>query len=140
MREKVKAVLSGNQYKDDILGKMQWTVKEKRRIISREDISISVQNKIRGKQGDDGKVVCFTFRNDCPELFTDSGYVQFCVYKNRVFFRQASNDDGYKITNASKTSKNRYVKIPGVDLFKDFVGDYELKYDSFLELYYVEKV
>lgn len=139
MREKVKAVLSGNQYKEDIMSKMNWMKKEKGRYLCDKDITISLQLKARGKTEDKGKVICFAFRNDCWELVTENEYIQVGTYKNRLFIRQADKDTGYKISKNNNTCNNRYCKMPNVESLKDFIGDYDLKYDDFLEMYYVEK-
>lgn len=139
MQKPKATLLSGTQYKEEILDKMNWLQKEKQRTVGGADISISVQTKNRGNAKDGGKVVCVTFRNGCHDLITDTEYIQLGVYKNRVFIRQVDSADGYKLSKPGGTARNRYVKMPGVDVLKDFIGDYELKYDNFLDMYYVEK-
>lgn len=139
MREKVKAVLRGNeQYKEEFLAKMDWVEKTKTRHVAHTDITVSIQVKKRGATKDSHKVACFTFRNGVAELLTTTNYIQVCVHKNRLFIREADNVSGYKITSPT-TSVSKYCKMPALDVFDEFVGDFELKYDDFLELYYIEK-
>lgn len=139
MREKVKAVLRGNeQYKEEFLAKMDWVEKTRRRHITNADVTVSVQVKKAGATKDSHKVICFTFRNEVIEKLTTTNYIQVCVHKNRLFIREADKVSGYKITQPA-TSINKYCKMPVLDVFSEFAGDFELKYDDFLELYYIEK-
>ena len=82
----------------------------------------------------------FTFRNEVWGLFGDR--VEFAIYKNRVLFRSASNGEGLAFTTGSSKCPNKYFKVKideNTQILKDkFIGDYELKYDSFYELYYIE--
>lgn len=142
MREKVKAVLPGKAYKNEILGRLEWITKERStgKKVSSCDISVAL-TKRRGTG--DFTHVNFTFRNGIESIICsdkESEYIQFCVHKNRIFFRQAESTVGYKLYYASaKCAKNKYTKIPVFEGADGFVGDYELKYDDFLELYYIDK-
>ena len=75
-------------------------------------------------------------RNGKKNLFEDKA-ISYAIFKNRVMFR--SDKDGYAISGNNK-SPNGYVKIhKGDEELRDFIGDYDLKYDDFYELYYIEK-
>lgn len=82
----------------------------------------------------------FTFRNDVWQLFGES--VEFAIYKNRIMFRTAKKGSGICFTVASSKCPNKYFKLKVDETTKiirdKFIGDYELKYDSFYELYYIE--
>ena len=82
----------------------------------------------------------FTFRNDVWQFFGEG--VEFAIYKNRIMFRAAKKGEGISFTSASSKCPNKYFKLKIDDttkIIKDkFIGDYELKYDSFYELYYIE--
>lgn len=144
MREKVKAVLPGKAYKNEILGKLEWITKERStgKKVSSCDISVALVRKTGGK-GANYTHVNFTFRNGIENIICsdkDNEYIQFCVHKNRIFFRQAESTVGYKLYYASAAcAKNKYTKIPIFEGADGFIGDYDLKYDDFLELYYIDK-
>lgn len=93
---------------------------------------------------EDGKrhLASFTFRNDCWKLFTETPYMEIALYKNRVFFRQSDEKHGITLLrNKQVTESTRYARMQNgfADRFITFEGDYELKYDEFYELYYVER-
>ena len=139
MREKVKAVLRGNeQIRDQFLSQMSWVEKEKKRYVCDKDITVAIQTKKTGATKDSHKAVCFSIRNGVEQNITSTEYMQICVHKNRIFFREADRDMGYKVYKPS-TGNNRYCKMTLLDVLACFVGDYDLKYDDFLELYYIEK-
>lgn len=146
MRERVKAVLNGNaQYKNEFMEKMNWVEKTKTRSVSNADVTVSIQLKTKGAVKNSHQVICFTFRNGVIEKLTTTGYIQICVHKNRLFIREADKNIGYKVTTPGYkeavpgSNVNRYCKMPVLDVFSGFEGNYELKYDDFLELYYIEK-
>ena len=82
----------------------------------------------------------FSFRNDVWQFFGD--FVEIAVYKNRIMFRPTNNGHGIKLCKGSTKTPNRYFKVKvdeNTQVIKDkFIGDYELKYDAFYELYYIE--
>lgn len=84
--------------------------------------------------------ISFTFRNDVWQFFGER--IEFAIYKNRIMFRKANSGEGMAMFSGSDKSPNKYMKIritEDTQVIKDkFIGDYELKYDNFYELYYVE--
>ena len=141
MSQRPKAVLRDNKdYKEEFLSSMNWVSKSKARgSVGDFDVSLTFGKK---KSTDkEPKLLCMTLRNEAEKLFADDNeYIQICIHKNRMFFRQADSKTGYKLyDNKTVHSKNRYVKFPLHDVMKAFVGDYDMKYDDFLELYYIEK-
>lgn len=70
-------------------------------------------------------------------------WVQIAVYKNRIMFRKAKAGSGYHaLVKANSPSQNAYFRIKETNetmALKRFIGDYDLKYDDFYELYYIEK-
>lgn len=84
----------------------------------------------------------FTFRDGCYKLFTETEYIEVAPYKNRLFFKQSDVKHGLLLaTNKSCKQDNKYAKLQNelCGLFVEFEGDYELKYDDFYELYYIER-
>lgn len=84
--------------------------------------------------------ISFTFRNDVWQFFGER--VEIAIYKNRILFRTATNSTGMQLCSGSAKTPNKYFKMKvdkTTQVIKDkFIGDYELKYDSFYELYYIE--
>lgn len=92
----------------------------------KEDVSISIVK--------DG-AVSIVLRNGKKKLF--DGAISYAIFKNRVMLRPDKR--GYAISGNNK-SENGYVKIhKGDEELRNFIGDYDLKYDDFYELYYIEK-
>lgn len=108
---------------------------------SANDVSLNLIKVGGGKDGKSYYGYSLTFRNDTWINFGNS--IEIAAYKNRILFRKSS--DGLKLASkkGSKTN-NHYCKINTCDdetmkALKEFIGDYELKYDQFYELYYIEK-
>ena len=87
----------------------------------------------------------FTIRNDAIKVLGD--YVDIAIYKNRVLIKPCTENEGYKLSMSSKHKDtkcpNKYFSIAKTEYsqeLEDFIGDYELQYDKFYEVYYVEKV
>lgn len=143
MREKPKAFLKSNkEYREEFLSQMSWSTKHRATgdNDNHSDISVTFTRKTVNSEYTH---VNFTFRNSIEKIITgdETEYIQFCAHKNRIFFRPAEAKVGYKLykANSKSTSNNRYVKVPIFECAKAFVGDFDLKYDEFLELYYIEK-
>ena len=118
--------------------KFDWSITKSKKNYHRAlcDISISSTQYQGSKYGGIG----ITFRNNIYELFGE--YIQFAVYKNRLLFRTSNPGEGLKLYSGSSKCNNRYIKFKLDDdtlVIKDkFIGDYELQYDNFYELYYIE--
>ena len=96
-----------------------------------KDVYISLCK--RGPQNGDKRNISFTFRNNIDEIFEE--HVMIAPHKNRIYFKNDAN--GYKI---SKATKSPTLKIGiHIDLLKDFIGEYDLLFDEYWELYYIEK-
>lgn len=138
--------LNATSYKDEFLSKLNWV--ESRGSCVRSDSDVSVTVNIQDKKRD-RNYIAFTFRNGTAQILSNTNYVQICAHKNRIFFRESSMKEGYKLTfnvknsersNTEASQLNRYLKVSiNTDTYKAFEGDYDLKYDDFLELYYIEK-
>lgn len=79
------------------------------------------------------------FRNGMHELFPEG--VIFGIYKNRIVF-EADKDKGYTV-NMSATKKGNIgvvtATVGNIDKYREWIGDYEMKYDDFYEFWYIEK-
>lgn len=79
------------------------------------------------------------FRNGMHELFPEG--VIFGIYKNRIVF-EPDKDKGYTV-NMSATKKGDLgvvtATVGDIERYREWVGDYEMKYDDFYEFWYIEK-
>lgn len=132
---KAKVALSVDKYKEEVMSKMTWMKKERRygdRVAN--DITITMIKS----NNPDRKIMQLIFRNGCETKISKTGYLMVGTYKNRCFFCQTNQVEGYKIS-ASEQTKNKYVRVSTHNDMIQFIGDYELKHDDFLDMYYVEK-
>lgn len=122
-----------NNYREEMLSNFNWKTKQSHRIgTSPCEVTITMTKDKR---------LNITFRNNSYEKIAQDGkYITFCFHKNRVFFKESDPRNGYKISS-NQSERNRYVQATITDeAEKAFIGDYEeIKYDDFLELYYIEK-
>lgn len=109
---------------------------------SQKDISINLIKTGSLKSGKQTYGFSIIFRNEVWKNFGNR--IEFAVYKSRIMIRSADNERGILLTKKSdNATQNHYAKLSNLDketmeTFKQFIGDYELKYDSFYELYYIE--
>lgn len=139
-------VITPAECREDFLRQMNWTVS--RGTTSRSDADVSVNLNAKGKNTV-GQNLGITLRHGVSEMISGTEYAQICIHKNRIYFRESDSRQGYKMTknhqnedrSATPASReNRYMKVTNLsETSKAFIGDYELKYDDFLELYYIEK-
>ncbi|MBR1737036.1 MAG: hypothetical protein IJ736_08480 [Firmicutes bacterium] len=105
---------------------------------SDEDVSITAGiSKTKGRN--DRHVVRFTFRNNADKKITHTGYLTVAILGERLYFKEMSEMVGYKLYKNSK--KNTYTGICNKGLFNWAVthsGDYMLKFDRTIALYYVD--
>lgn len=119
--------------------KFNWISRPDRKNVHRSDADVSINCITYEKKPFSG--ISFTFRNEVAGFFGDR--IQFAIYKNRVMFRPSVEGEGIALCTVNKKSPNRYFKMKLTkdieELKSKFIGDYELKYDSFYEVYYIEK-
>lgn len=86
-----------------------------------------------------GSKVNIYFRNGTKEHFPDG--VMFGIYKNRIIL-EPNASIGYTITVANNT-KTDYgfigATVSDAEKYRDWIGDYALKWDEFYEFWYIEK-
>lgn len=115
-----------------------WIGSASKQSRSASDVTIS---KIFWDTAKKTKAYSFVFRNNTAERIGE--YIKIAIYKNRVLIRPASVGDSIHISIKSNcNTKNSYGKIkcePNTQELDYFIGDYELKYDPFYEIYYIEK-
>ncbi len=123
-------------YKKQILESFNWVKKNSSKggvyAASKADVSINMI-----KHGE-GKVALFVLRNKTGEIIAPNfGRVQLGVKESRVYFLE--DKDGFKLSTSKGVAKNKYIRPSAKGVFEEFEGDYKLKHDDFLSLYYIEK-
>lgn len=119
---------------------LNWIGKTRNSSVASDvDVRVSVSS---GRK--DERLSCtFAFYKECARLVSKTEYIQVAEFKNRIFFREAEDAKGIKLSMNKQCDKGtRYAKFYGEDVsarFIPFEGEYELKYDEFYELYYIEK-
>ena len=130
VKEVAKSIVGADMSKFNWIGQNTKNYRK-----AQTDVSISII-----RNGDKANSISFVLRNDVWKNFGER--VAIAVYKNRVLFR--TDENGAKVdTRGIKNCTNRYLKFrvdETTERLKAFVGDYELKYDDFYELYYIEMV
>lgn len=122
--------------KNEVL-KLDWMGRQSKHSVAKTDVSIAIYaSKMRNEERND---INITFRNGLGELFR-THYISVAIWKNRLFFRATDKEEGIKLVQRN-SEKNHYARI-GTEAFVKkllvFEGDYELKYDDFYEMYYIE--
>ena len=83
-----------------------------------------------------------TFRNSSHLHITDLSRITVCRVENKLYFK-GDEEIGYKITKRGARSKNPNptycIFVPLFDGYERFLGEFSLKYDDFLELYFIEE-
>jgi len=134
-----------NQAIDNAKDNIVWLPANKtlsKRAYSNKDISIVKTKKTEKSKS----VYSFTFRNDCAKKF--GKLVLAGTLANRLYITTVENG-GYAITikenakNSQELKKpmNGYMKVPAVketEWLDNFIGNYDLKFDEILGMYYVE--
>lgn len=123
-------------HRDFLLSELVWsTPKRKANNMGQKSDVITTITKTKGSKT--GKSFNIIFHNEVEKLIDEGGLCRMgiCRCKNRLFFK--SIEDGYKICSSEKYHK-AVVKIFYEQGDEVYVGNYDLKYDDFLELYYIE--
>ena len=105
---------------------------------SSDDVTVSMSH-----YKDGSKRYNFIFRNEvwksiCPEI----GRIAYACIFNAIVFKQS--ESGYKLSYESKTNTNKKIQVlPPNEAIEnqliDMVGNYDLKFDKNIGLYYIEK-
>lgn len=127
-----------SQHLDFFNGKMKDFDIERK---SDADVCITLVNSAP-KDDKSVKDISIRFKNDSWKNFKESR-LQFAILKNRLYFR-GTDTDGVKLSHPThKPDGIHMVKINGAipqgEQLRKFAGNYELKLDKMLDLYYVER-
>lgn len=127
-----------NETREKLLNeKFNWIGSSK---YTRSNLDVSI-NKVFWDTKQKIKAYSLIFRNTAPQQIGNN--FQIAIYKNRVMIRPVEEGQGVKLQMKSNSkTPNGYAKLRCDEDTKEldkFIGDYELKYDTFYELYYIEK-
>lgn len=116
-----------------ILSSLNWMMGSKDMTRVNSDISIRMREKSEKRIN---PCLCITFRAGLSELVFPNGRGTFANFANLIFFKDMT-EGGYKLNICGGNSKNPDSKVLSATLnpeqyevYKDFVGDYELKHDA----------
>lgn len=134
-------MVTNSEFRNEIIKeKFQWLSDindSSYKKLSKADLSIR-ECKTSDKKGLRYNV---TFRNGKSEIFGE--FVDFAFLKNRLYMRPSTQRSrGYKLYCFDGGKANPFAQITKNTTtceFSDFIGDYDIKHDEFLDLYYIEK-
>lgn len=117
---------------------MNWITKTIKKVAGHgSDISITMTEGNLGKQR-----ITFILRNNCYAKLTKNEHVVIAISGTRVYFKEASPAEGFKLTcfNKSRSNCNFRVSTDIVPLSEKGVelGDYRLMFDPMVKLYYID--
>lgn len=146
-----KTILGTTNFFKEEQERFNWFGKEihKGYVKSDKDVTINTVYKTRAdKLENKNPYISMSFRNGVRHLFADNEYALVAVVKNRIFFKESDAEHGLLVRQQKTQAKNAksydngYLRIGdsnAVESIIPFVGSYDLKWDKFYELYYVEK-
>lgn len=110
---------------------IQWMVNSRRSYEKDgKEVRITITKMGRG----DRLGTNIIFKNQSEQKISHTGYMLCGISLNRIYFKEDIAGRGYKI---SSHGHNKRVALPSK--LEDFVGTYNLHYDSREELYFIEK-
>ena len=123
-------------------GKVVRSDSAKSKITQKPDVSINLvkNNSLNKKNGiKDFNIV---LRNKTWEHF-EKPRMSFAILENRLYFQDTTSKDCVMISwHKTNPDGNRCIRvngaIPQAEEFNKFVGNFSLKFDNMLKLYYVE--
>ena len=120
--------------------KFSWLGREQlSKQLSEKDVVI---NRVKGAKKNEPYRYSIIFKNKAYKWLEDAERIQFAIYKNRIMWRKSEEGFSLQKKTRSRNTESRYLSVPYSSESKDlngFIGDYELEYDDFYELYYIEK-
>ena len=96
------------------------------------DVSITIQSSNKRES------VAFIFHNGIYEKITDCYRIDVAPKKKRIYFR-SNNETGYKLTVRDNTATMRFGSKNDVKVLRDYIGDYNLLFDEYWEMYFIQK-
>lgn len=104
------------------------------------DVFISIVSKVAKDRKKKSNIITFHFRRNSSKKF-NSEHIVFAVYKNRIYFKEATLADGFKFVGKNKITTVIKATIGDTDVkkFNPFCNkELELKYDEIYKMHFVE--
>ncbi len=104
---------------------------------SSADVTVSIQRCSTTKNN---YRIAFRFKDQLSEVIAPSGWMVVGVCHDRVYFKD-DKINGMRCTS-SKNDKKKQVSIrlnENSEVLKEFIGNYQVNYDKYAELYYIQK-
>ena len=146
-----KTIMGTSNFFKEELERFNCFGKEVRKGYSRNDrdVTVNIVYKTKADKAENkNPYITLTFRNGVRHLFADNEYALIAVVKNRIFFKESDAEHGLLVrqqktqkedTKAYDNGQMRIGDREAVEALKPFFGSYDLKWDKFYELYYIEK-
>lgn len=118
--------------------KFKWLGKAYNKTATGFGADVSVSQHLY-KKGKDPRTV-ITFRNSCYAKVTKNMHLVFLPVGTRLYMREASPTEGFKLTSFSKDNSSCHTytlsKVLPVEVIE--VGNYDLEYDKECGYYYID--
>ena len=110
---------------------IQWFSKKKNGRLSEYDLSI---NKVK-----DGFSIIF--RNNIATKISFTGFFEFGISDNKVYFREASEKNGRKFSPMKNPYHFRatFSSPEEIEILAKFEGDYDFEFDEKEECFFVDR-
>ena len=119
------------------MAELAWVTKTRRKGTESADMLLGVSSITKKKKT---PMAYFTFYSSSFEKFTDTGYAVFAVKGNKIYFKSAEMNQGYKLSKAS--AKTNVMQVPISKNLHTALGQHTGSYVMFkdreLGLYYIE--
>lgn len=111
---------------------LNFITKQKNCTRSKEDVSIS----LTGKKKLSTSII---LRNNADRKLTKSGYVVVAIDKDRLYFKESHQNEGYKLSTKAMTTSTFAINSEELNDFAlTHSGDFPLLYDKENKLYYID--
>jgi flagellar hook assembly protein FlgD len=110
---------------------LTWIGKTVGKVPSKNEVSVTLN-----KNGENKFMTAFRFRNNAHLRITKTGFIEYALTSNRIYFRESTERIGYSVTSKSTDGKN--VSIKTNRLNDKFIGDYDLLWDGEEKLNYID--
>ncbi len=104
------------------------------------DVTLAIVGSTENKEGERVSVI---IRAGLASLISKTEYMVCGFDKERLYFKETERLDGYHLVRKNN-SDTSYLTFKGSNEFMNWVkahrGDYDLKHDEQLDLYYIERI
>lgn len=110
---------------------LTWIGKQSGKNCSDSEVSVTLN-----KNGNNKMQTAFRFRNNSALRITKTGFIEYALTSNRIYFRESNRKNGYALTSKTNSDKNCGFKT--THLKDELIGDYDLLWDNAEKLNYID--